>query len=165
MLKKIVRWTAATAAAGVIAVLLVGQTGLLHGQPPGDLGVRDGRLKAPSQTPNSVSSQAGLWAGHPRAAEAAIAPLPLRGTHQQTLALLQRRVQETPGAVVVKAEGDYLYATFTSRWLKFTDDVEFWFDPSAQVIQVRSASRLGKGDMGVNRARVESLRAWLLAAS
>ena len=48
--------------------------------------------------------------------------------------------------------------------MKFVDDVEFWFDPKAQVIQVRSASRVGEGDMGVNRKRIEAVRAALAAA-
>jgi len=41
--------------------------------------------------------------------------------------------------------------------------VEFWFDPAANVIQVRSASRVGRGDMGVNRKRIEAIRAALEA--
>jgi len=36
--------------------------------------------------------------------------------------------------------------------------VEFWFDPASNVIQVRSASRIGRSDMGVNRKRVEAVR-------
>ena len=148
----------------MLGVLLAGQAGLLCGTPPGDLGVRDGKLKAPSATDNSVTSQADLWPGHPQSAAARIAPLPLKVSSQQTLATLQRLVQQTPGAVVVKADAGYLYATFTTRWLKFTDDVEFWVDPDALVVHVRSASRLGKKDMGVNRARVEDLRARLQAA-
>jgi uncharacterized protein (DUF1499 family) len=47
--------------------------------------------------------------------------------------------------------------------MKFVDDVEFWFDPAANVIQVRSASRVGRGDMGVNRKRIEAVRAALEA--
>jgi uncharacterized protein (DUF1499 family) len=42
--------------------------------------------------------------------------------------------------------------------MKYVDDAEFWFDPAAGVIQVRSASRLGKSDLGVNRERIESIR-------
>ena len=49
--------------------------------------------------------------------------------------------------------------------MKYVDDVEFWFDPIAQVIQVRSASRVGQGDRGLNRQRVESVRAALAAAA
>ena len=49
--------------------------------------------------------------------------------------------------------------------LRFVDDVEFWVDPAAGVIQVRSSSRLGRKDLGVNRARVERIRAaWAGAA-
>lgn len=59
----------------------------------------------------------------------------------------------------MRVEGDYLYAQFTTRWLGFMDDVEFWLDRRAGVIHVRSASRLGRRDFGVNRARVEALRA------
>jgi uncharacterized protein (DUF1499 family) len=47
---------------------------------------------------------------------------------------------------------------YTTRLLKFVDDVEFWFDPANEVIQVRSASRIGRSDLGVNRQRIEALR-------
>jgi uncharacterized protein (DUF1499 family) len=161
----IVKWLLVGLGVLVLAVLVVGQLGLLQGTPPADLGVREGLLKAPSTTPNSVHSQSELWPGHPQGEYARIAPLALKGSPQQTMSALRRVVQSTPGAVVIKAEGDYLYATFTTRWLKFTDDVEFWFDPAMQVVQVRSASRLGKKDLGVNRARVEALRARLASTS
>lgn len=59
----------------VAALLLVaGQLGVFAGKPPQDLGVRDGRLKPPSPTPNSVSSQARDYADHPQRSEASIAP-------------------------------------------------------------------------------------------
>ena len=63
-----------------------------------------------------------------------------------------------PGAEVVKSEPDYLYAQYTTRLMKYVDDVEFWYDPAKQVVQVRSASRLGSRDFGVNRARVDAIR-------
>jgi len=47
--------------------------------------------------------------------------------------------------------------------MKFVDDAEFWYDPNAQVIQVRSASRVGQSDMGANRMRIEAVRAALIA--
>ena len=52
---------------------------------------------------------------------------------------------------------------FTTKMMKFVDDAEFWFDPRANVVQVRSASRLGRQDFGVNRARIEAIRARLEA--
>jgi uncharacterized protein (DUF1499 family) len=145
------------------AVLLAGRLGGLSGSPPGTLGVRDGRLAPPSSTPNSVSSQAGLYPDHPMRAYAEIAPLPMRGDAAATLAALDAVIRAMPGATLVRAEPGYRYATFTTRWLRFVDDVELWADPASGVVHVRSASRLGRKDFGVNRARVEALRAALAA--
>jgi uncharacterized protein (DUF1499 family) len=145
-----------------LALLVAGQAGLLRGRPPTDLGVREGRLTAPSRTPNSVSSQAGLWPGHPQAAYALIDALALRGSGATTMARLAQRLAKTPGVTVVETRADYLRAEFRSRWLGFVDDAEFWVDPSAGVIQVRSASRLGRNDFGANRAHIEALRARLV---
>ncbi|HEX9571278.1 MAG TPA: DUF1499 domain-containing protein, partial [Burkholderiales bacterium] len=72
-------------------------------------------------------------------------------------------VEGMDGAKVIKSESDYLYAQFTTRLMKYVDDVEFWFDPAANAIQVRSASRVGRGDMSVNRNRIEAVRAALEA--
>jgi len=47
--------------------------------------------------------------------------------------------------------------------MRYVDDTEFWFDPGAGVVQVRSASRVGSSDLGVNRARIEAIRARLAA--
>ena len=68
------------------------------------------------------------------------------------------------GAKIVKSEADYLYAQYTTPLMKFVDDVEFWYDPVAQVIQVRSASRIGESDLGVNRKRIEAVRAALASS-
>lgn len=156
--------TVAVVLAAIVAtVLAAGQVGLLAGTPPDDLGVRDGRLKAPATTPNSVSSQARLWAGHPMQQAAQIDPLPLPPRNAPGEALLRLRlvVQAMPGAEVVTHRADYLSVRFTTRWLGFVDDAEFWIDPAQRVIQVRSASRLGHSDLGVNRARIERIRAAL----
>ena len=69
-----------------------------------------------------------------------------------------------PGARVVEDRADYLRVEFMTRWLRFVDDAEFWLDPASNVIHVRSASRLGRKDFGVNRARIEAIRAQLHAA-
>jgi uncharacterized protein (DUF1499 family) len=61
------------------------------------------------------------------------------------------------GAHVVEQRDDHLYAEFTTPTLRFVDDVEFCTD--GREIQVRSASRLGRGDHGVNRRRLEEIRA------
>ncbi len=154
-------------AVSLVAAFVAGQLGLLQGTAPTDLGVRDGRLKAPARIPNSVSSQAGLHTENPMRESAAIAPLQLKPGDRDgaiTLAALKSIVEAMPGARVVTSDSTYLYAEFTSQWFRFVDDTEFWFDPAAGVIQVRSASRLGESDLGVNRKRVEAIRDQLSAA-
>ena len=148
----------------VVVAVTAGQLGLLSGKPPTDLGLRNGQLKAPSRTNNSVSSQAALHGDHPMRAKADIAALPMTGDAQTTMARLQTVVAAMPGARIVKAEPAYLYAEFTTRWMKYTDDVEFALDEAARVVQVRSASRLGQEDFNANRARVEAIRAKLAEA-
>ena len=160
----IIKWLLIVAVALAVLAVVAGQLGFLRGTPPGDLGVRDGKLKRPSMTPNSVSSQADLWPDHPMRDAARIAPLALRGDGPATLARLKDLVEKMPGAVVVESRPDYLYAQFTTKLMKYTDDVEFWFDPAAGVVQVRSASRVGRKDFDVNRQRVEALRARLLSS-
>ena len=62
---------------------------------------------------------------------------------------------------MVKSEPAYLYAECSSRLMGYVDDVEFFLNRPAGVIHARSASRLGRSDFGVNRARIESIRAKL----
>ncbi|MDL2337865.1 MAG: DUF1499 domain-containing protein [Pseudomonadota bacterium] len=148
--------------------LVAGRMDLLQGATPTDLGVHDGRLKPPARVPNSVSSQAGTYADHPMQESARIDPLPVKFGDRggsATLAALKGIVEAMPGAKVVTSDGPYLYAQFTSPWFRFVDDTEFWFDPAAGVIQVRSASRLGESDLGVNRKRIEAIRERLSDAS
>jgi uncharacterized protein (DUF1499 family) len=145
--------------AGLLVMLLVaGQLGLLRGRPPTDLGVRDGRLKAPAKTPNSVSSQAGLYPDHPQRNYAGVAPFAYTGDGKAAMDRLATLLEASAPCTLVTRQPGYLYAQCSTRWLKFTDDVEFYLDETAGVIQVRSASRIGRKDFGANRARVEALR-------
>lgn len=155
------KWTAIVIVALAVLLLLAGQLGLLQGRPPRDLGVQDGKLKRPSFTPNSVTSQAELWPDHPQRDEARIAPLPISGGGTETLARIKAIAEAMPGAKVVESRPDYLYVQFTTRLLKFVDDAEFWFDSKAGVVQVRSSSRVGRKDFGVNRERIEAIRTQL----
>jgi len=112
---------------------------------PDNLGVRDGQLVPCKRSPNCVSSQA-----NPSDREHYIAPI------HGTLAQVAAAVRAMPRTTIVSEKADYLYAEFRSRLLRFVDDVEFYFDGS--VIHVRSCSRLGRRDFGVNRRRIEALR-------
>ena len=156
------RWILVAVAVLVLGVWLAGRFGALRGQPPADLGVREGRLKPPARTPNSVSSQAELHPQHPMLEYARIAALPASGGAAASLARVRAVVERLPGATVVEQRDDYLYAQFETPAMRFVDDVEFWYDPAAQAIAVRSASRIGRKDFGVNRARIEAIRGQLL---
>lgn len=127
--------------------------GILSGKRPADLGVRNGSLKAAPSSPNAVSSQA--TDAHQ------IAPLAVKGSQEQAMKALKAIVEGTPNARIVETKPDYLYAEYASSLLGFVDDVEFYFPPNAKVIHVRSASRLGYSDLGVNRKRIEAIRARL----
>lgn len=116
---------------------------------PDNLGVRDGKLAPPKRTPNCVSSQA-----DPADAEHYVAPLAFSGNFGD----VRRAVESMDGATVIKQEPGYLYAEFRTPLLRFVDDLELVHDPKAGSIHVRSASRLGRRDFGVNRKRVEALR-------
>jgi uncharacterized protein (DUF1499 family) len=59
---------------------------------------------------------------------------------------------------VIKEEGSYLYAEYQSKLMGYVDDVELLLDDKARLVHVRSASRLGRKDFGVNRERIEALR-------
>ncbi|MEN6507422.1 MAG: DUF1499 domain-containing protein, partial [Smithella sp.] len=59
---------------------------------------------------------------------------------------------------IVAEKEDYLHAEAKSLIFRFVDDVEFYFPANEKIIHVRSASRVGYSDMGVNRKRVEEIR-------
>jgi uncharacterized protein (DUF1499 family) len=158
------KWTSAAVAALIVCAIVAGWAGLLRGNAPTDLGVHQGRLKGLSATDNSVSSQADLYPDHPNRKYASIAPLAVRGDGPATIARLISIVQSAPGAKLVTSAPDYLYAQYTTPLMKYVDDVEFWFDATTNVIEVRSASRLGKSDLGLNRKRVEAIRVALALA-
>jgi uncharacterized protein (DUF1499 family) len=72
---------------------------------------------------------------------------------------LKGAIATIPRMTIVTEAGDYLHAEATSRLFRFVDDVEFYVDRAAKVIHFRSASRVGRSDLGVNRARMEQIRA------
>lgn len=131
----------------VPTVLIIG----CQGARPGHLGVRDGRLAACPSTPNCVASQADDEVHR-------VAPLPFAGSPDEALARLAAIVRSLPRTTIVAQRDGYLQAEFTSLLFRFVDDVEFLADPAAGVIHVRSASRIGRSDMGVNRKRIELIR-------
>jgi uncharacterized protein (DUF1499 family) len=156
---KIAGFITVTVSLLLIALLVAGQMGLLQGTAPLDLGVKNGLMKPPSATPNSVSSQSDLYPTHPQAHYARIEPIQFQGDGDLAMTKIAALVRATDRTVLVKQEADYIYAQSSTPLLKFTDDLEFWLDRPNAVIHVRSASRLGRKDFNVNRERVEKIRA------
>jgi uncharacterized protein (DUF1499 family) len=141
-----------------LMLVAVGQAGFLAGTQPDNLGVHGSRLAAPALTPNSVSSQSRLYPDNPQSQAAYIEPLAFKGEPGAAMARLAAVLVQTGGTVLVEQQENYLYAQSSTSVLKFTDDVEFWLDPAAGVIHMRSASRLGHSDFGSNRKRLEDIR-------
>ena len=101
--------------------------------------------------PNCVSSQA-------TQASRRVQPFQCRGSCRETLRHLREVLESTPGVSVVVSTDSYLRAECRTMVFRFIDDLELLTDIDKEVIHVRSASRVGTWDLGVNRRRVESLR-------
>jgi uncharacterized protein (DUF1499 family) len=117
-------------------------------------GAKAGLLAACPDRNNCVSSDA-------TDSKHSIAPLKLKVSSEVAWNELKRLIEATPDTRIVQVTPEYLSAEFTTGRLRFTDDVEFLLRPQQREIAVRSASRLGYYDFGVNRERVEALRAKL----
>lgn len=119
------------------------------GKRPQNLGVSAGKLAPCSSKPNCVSSQASSPKHY-------VEPLGFADAAAAAMLKLKVVVEAMPLTAVIECRADYLYAEFSTPGLGFVDDVEFYCDGA--LIHVRSASRLGYSDLGVNRKRVEALR-------
>jgi len=137
-----------------LTVIIIGSLMILpgcSGSRPGNLGIRDGQLAPCPSTPNCVSTYA-TDETH------GIKPYTYNGTLDEAKAKLVTVIGNLPRTKIISNDGPYVYAEFTSKVLRFVDDVEFIFDDATKTVQFRSASRLGKSDIGVNRDRMETIR-------
>jgi uncharacterized protein (DUF1499 family) len=123
---------------------------------PETLGIHQGRLAACPDSPNCVSSDASETTH-------LVEPYRLKAAPQKAWELLQRIVASLPRTEVVSVTADYLHAQSRSLLFRFVDDIEFQLRADEQLIAVRSASRIGYYDWGVNRRRVERIRELLRA--
>lgn len=129
----------------------------MTGSTPTNLGLTGGKLAPCPDSPNCVSSQA-TDAGH------AIAPFALDRSPGAAREELRQAATKLPRAKLISEQENYLHFEFRSLIFRFVDDVEFHLDAATKTIHVRSASRVGHSDLGVNRRRVEAIRALLPAA-
>ncbi|NOY68785.1 MAG: DUF1499 domain-containing protein [Deltaproteobacteria bacterium] len=115
------------------------------------LGVKDGRLSPCPGSPNCVSSQDTGKSHH-------IDPITYTCSAADARKALDLVLESMPACKIVSDSDSYIHATFKSRFFRFTDDVEFYFPKESGLIHVRSASRTGYSDLGVNRKRIEKIR-------
>ena len=124
---------------------------LLPGEGPKMTSKSASKLAPCPDTPNCVSSLA-------EDQKHFIEPISYVGENPVAQRNLLGILDSFKGAHVVRLEDDYIRAEFVSSIFRFIDDVEFYFDEARQRIQVRSASRTGYSDLGVNRRRIEKIR-------
>ena len=117
------------------------------------LGVEGGTLTTCPDSPNCVSTQA-----DPNDETHYLEPIQYEGTPQEVKERLMQWIRSQPRAELVTDNERYLRAVFSSRIFGFRDDLEVYFPHDESVAHLRSASRVGEGDMGVNRERAEAVR-------
>ncbi len=119
-----------------------------------DLGLLNGQLRVCPATPNCVSSER-------QDTGAYVEPLMVSTAVDDGWITLwkdaKKTIVESGGNIVTEGDG-YLHATFETMLLRYVDDVELRLDKNKRLIHMRSASRVGRSDMGANRVRVEKIR-------
>lgn len=121
------------------------------GSRPEKLGLKNKLFTPCPRSPNCVLSLKSD-------AKHRILPLAYAGSLEVAKERLNQVILSHENARIITQNGDYWHVEFTSRWMSFVDDVEFYFMESEELIHVRSASRMGYYDYEVNRKRVETIR-------
>jgi uncharacterized protein (DUF1499 family) len=133
----------------VVLMIFTGCTGTMP-----KLGINNGLLMECPNRPNCVNSQA-VDEKH------FILPIQFNGTQQEAQSALLKLLKTWKRTKIIVSEENYIHAEFKSMIFRFIDDVEFYMPATAAgetIIHVRSASRVGYSDFGVNRKRIERIR-------
>ncbi len=141
-------FTASLVIVAIIALFVLGQVSSSGAAP----GLVDNRLARCPDTPNCVCSE------YPDDSAHFIKPIALSGTDPSDALENARAVISALGGKIQSDAENYLAATFTSSLFRFVDDLEIRLDAIQRVLHVRSASRVGRSDLGANRRRVETIR-------
>ncbi|MES0327277.1 MAG: DUF1499 domain-containing protein [Gammaproteobacteria bacterium] len=125
------------------------------GQRPTNLGITDNKLADCPASPNCVSSDASDERHK-------VLAIKFNVLANDAWEITKQTVVKLPRTQIVSETPDYLHAECTSAVFGFVDDLELQLRPAEGIIAIRSASRLGHSDFGVNRERVEALRVFLI---
>jgi uncharacterized protein (DUF1499 family) len=111
-----------------------------------------GKLNPCPKTPNCINSFSSVDDTiHYRS------PITFKKSIMEAKVILKSKIESYPRTEIITENSNYIYAEFTSLIMRYVDDVEFYFDEKNKLLHFRSASRLGSGDMGVNRKRIEAI--------
>jgi len=142
-----------------IIVIIVPMVGLLDGTRPEKLGIQNNKLRDCPGSPNCVTSYSDV---NSDIEEFNIEPLPFESTAIHSIQKIRNTVATIKGITIITETENYIHAECRSKYLGFIDDLEVYCDEQQKVCLVRSASRLGHSDFGVNRKRVEKIRKILI---
>ncbi|MCC5816695.1 MAG: DUF1499 domain-containing protein [Leptospira sp.] len=124
------------------------------GTRPEDIGIRENKqLKACPPSPNCVTSFC-----DPTDEEHYIESISFSGKADEAMNTLKEVILKQERSAIIVEKPNYIHAEFTTKLMRYVDDVEFLLDDKNKKIHVRSASRLGRKDFGVNRERIEKIR-------
>lgn len=152
----IVRWSLIAVAAVAVLVILVRLWVSRNPGTPVARGVENGRLATCPDSPNCVSTV-------DTTDYAQMASIPYEGETAVVQQRILQTIEQMPRTNVVTVEPTYIHVEFSTPTIGFVDDVEFLINEEAQQIEFRSASRLGYGDGGANRKRMEQFASLLKA--
>lgn len=136
----------------IFSVIITLSSGLVFATPAwAAIGLSSGHLSSCPSSPNCVVSQDGDQ-------EHTINPITYQGDRNKAKETLLQVLSVVPRTAVIDQTDNYIHTESTSRIFKFVDDAEFYFPEEQNIIHVRSASRVGESDLGVNRRRIEQIR-------
>ena len=130
---------------------LIIASGLFSNSASAAISINSDRLEPCPSSPNCVVSVNGDE-------EHQIDPITYNSDRATAKETLLKVLSVVPRTEVIDSTDNYIHAESTSRIFKFVDDVEFYFPEDENVIHLRSASRVGESDLGVNRRRMEQIR-------
>lgn len=119
-------------------------------KPPELRGIHDGRLPDCPKTPNCVSTMT-------TRSEHLVNQLNYSSSREEAKRMIKEVIYELGNASLEEEKTNYFWVECRSRWLGFVDDLEIYFPEKEKVIHMRSASRLGYSDLGVNAKRIEHI--------
>ena len=135
----------------ILGLILTLSISLIYSASVLATGISNNHLEPCPSSPNCVVSQGGNE-------NSAIEPISYQSDRATAKETLLKVLSVVPRTEVIEQTDNYIRSESTSRIFKFVDDVEFYLPEDENVIHVRSASRVGESDLGVNRRRIEQIR-------